>query len=107
MGDRREYTFERKIDPGFEASDFEMDRRGASGARRFRLSTGADDDFFSRKNTTRRDRFNREFIGKFNEATGHNLDPENRHVKEELRNMHRRLERGDDQIKFKVGRRME
>ena len=102
--DKYRYTFERKVDPGFEAGDFDVRQKGA---RKFRIKTGADDDFFSRKNTSRRDRFNDEFINTFNEATGHNLDPNNRYVKRELRRIHDGLESGHDKIDFEVTPRMQ
>lgn len=102
--DKHRYTFERKVDPGFEARDFDVDRRGE---RTFRLKTGDDEDYFSRINTSRRDAFNRTFIGKFNEATGHRLDPENTYVKEELRRIHKGLRRGNDRIEFEVTPEME
>lgn len=98
------YTFNRKVDPGFEEEDFDLKRRGT---RTFRLKTGANQDFFSRAKTDRRDRFNEQFIGRFNEATGHELDHRNPYVKRELRRIHSELERGDDQIHFEVTSRMQ
>lgn len=101
--DKYRYTFERKVDPGFEANDFDVRQKGA---RTFRLKTGADSDFFSRKNTYRRDQFNDHFIKTFNQATGHNLDPNNQYVKRELRRIHDGLESGSDRIEFEVTPRM-
>ena len=102
--DKYRYTFERKVDPGFESKDFDMDQRGE---RTFRLKTGADDDYFSRVNSSRRERFNEEFIDKFNQATGHNLDSRNSYVRKELRRIHEGLRNGDDKINFEVTPRMQ
>jgi hypothetical protein len=102
--DKYRYTFERKVDPDFEANDFDVDRRGE---RTFRLKTGADDDFYSRINSSRRDHFNEKFIEKFNEATDHNLDHNNIYVKRELRKIHEGLRRGNDKIHFEVTPQMQ
>ena len=101
--DKYKYTFVRIVDPGFEEGDFDVKQKGA---RTFRIKTGDDRDFFSRKKTSRRDRFNDVFIKTFNESTGHNLDPSNIYVKRELRRIHEGLESGHDKIEFEVTRRM-
>lgn len=95
--------FERKIDSRFEGEDVRVEKTGTN---KFRLYTGADDDF-DFDNRMKMERFDRNFISALNEQLDEEeLDVRDRDVERRMDDLRRQLERGASRIKFKITFRM-
>ena len=97
--------FERKVDSRFEGEDVQIENIGVN---KFRLYTGAKDDF-DFNNRMKQERFDSNFIAALNEASDdeHQLDVRDREVQHALNDVRRALEHDSKMIKFRITFRMQ